>query len=146
MHMTNDETYSINPADYEQISTLAKGLYSIQRSEDSSICDLEISEWVLNASLNEAVEVINTAIRRFNYSAGPQQKQRRNIWSIKQRLHDPIIFPDVESAARLTRNQAMLNNTTLLAVAYKLNGRNIPKSEAMRRKSVNNVERMCEAD
>lgn len=135
VHMTNDETYSIDPADYEQISTLTKGLYSITRSEDNSICDLEISESLLNGNLNEAVDVINDAIRRFNYSARPQQKQKRSLWAIKTRSHDPMVFPDVEPAVRLTRNQAMLSNTQLLAVAYKLNGRNVPKAEAMRRES-----------
>ena len=48
VHMTNDETYSISPADHEQISTLVQGSYSITKCEDNSICDLEITESVLN--------------------------------------------------------------------------------------------------
>lgn len=135
--MTDDETYSIHPADYERISTLAKGLYSISRCGDNSICDLDITETLLNRSLNEAVDVANDAIRRFKSIARSPQKQRRSVWAVGRlrQSNDPVMFSNIEPAPRLTRNQAILDNTQLLAVAYRLNGRDVPKGEAMRRKT-----------
>ena len=129
--MTNDETYTIHPGDYEPISRLTKGLYNVTKCEDSSIRDLEISETVINGSINEAVQVINDAIRRFNSNAGPSQNKRRSRWVFKPKPWEPMVFPDVDAASRLTRNQATLDNM-VLAVAYKLNGRNVPKTEATR--------------
>lgn len=93
--------------------------------------DLEITEIVLNGAINEAVRVINDAIRKFNFRSGTPPRQKRSKWVWKPRPEEPIVFPDVESAARLTRNQATLNGD-LLAVAYKLNGRSVPKTEAIR--------------
>lgn len=126
--MSNNETYTIHPADYEQISTLTKGLYSLTKTEDASICDLEISEVLLNGAINEAVRVINDAISKFNFNSRPPPRQKRKGWElIKPWSGTPLVFRDIESANRLTRNQAMLNGE-LLAVAYKLNNRNVPKS------------------
>lgn len=151
--MTNDETYTIDPSDYEQICTLTKGLYSVTKCEDESICELEISETTLNSAINEAVKVVNQAIGRYNANSRPPQGIRRTMsLSFWNRSHpmEPVVFPFVEAATRLTRNQAMLNGD-IVAVAYKLNGRNVPKSEAMRHMSHSYTKisklfgRICEA-
>ena len=132
--MSNDETCTISPADYEQISTLTKGLYSITRCEDDSICDLEITETLLNGSINEAVQVMNAAINRFNSGAEPSGREKRNkltVWRGGRHDEQPSVFLDVDAAARLTRNCARMGGN-VLAVAYKLGQRNVPKTEAMR--------------
>jgi hypothetical protein len=65
--MTNNETYTIDPRDYEQISTLTKGTYNLTSCDDGSICDLEITELVLNESINEAIILVNKAINTCKY-------------------------------------------------------------------------------
>ena len=132
--MTNNETYTIHPSDYEQISTMTKGVYTAMRCEDSSIRDLEISEDVINGAINEAIRVINDAIRKFNFKTDPPSRQKRSKWVWKPKAGEQLVFRDLEAAGRLTRNLAMLDGN-LLAVAYKLSGRNVPKSEAMRHMS-----------
>lgn len=131
--MTNNETYTIDSADYEQISTLTKGVYSVTKCDDNAICEMEINESLINGNINEAIRIINDAIRVFNSRSGPAPGQRRNkfVSALMSRNGEPLTFPNIESASRLTRNQVMLNGDRL-AVAYKLNGRNVPKTEAIR--------------
>lgn len=116
--MTNDETYTIFTKDYEQISNLSKGSYVTTRSADGAIQNMEILEEVLNGYINEAIQVMNEAINIFNSQVKPPRRPTRNPLS-KRRPGDPMVFRDEKPAARLTRNQAILNETTI-AVAYKL--------------------------
>lgn len=127
--MTNDETYSIHPEDYEQISRLSKGLYNITRCEDGTTSDLDITETVLNTAINEAIQVINNAIRIFNSSLGSTSKQKSRKWLTPARSRGPAVFSDLNAAHRLTKCKATVDGT-VLAVAYKLNGKPVPKREA----------------
>jgi hypothetical protein len=127
--MTNDETYSIHPEDYEQISRLSKGLYNITRCEDGTISDLEVTETVLNIAINEAIQVINNAIRIFNSSLGSTSKQKSRRWLTAGKPLRPAVFSDLNAAHRLTKCKAVVDGT-VLAVAYKLNGKPVPKREA----------------
>jgi hypothetical protein len=129
--MTDDTTYTINPKDYEQISTLSKGLYTLSKCDDNSICDLEVRETVLNNSINEAITIVNNAIKVFNSQAAPYSKGGRALSVLKRGSGYPIVYRDIEPSVRLTRNEARLNGD-ILAVAYKQNGRNVPKIVAMR--------------
>lgn len=117
--MTNDETYNIFTKDYEQISTLTKGSYVATRSSDGAIQDMEILEDVLNGHINEAILVMNEAINRFNTQIAPSRRSGRKLEIWRRRPGDPMVFRDERPAARLTRNQAILNGSTL-AIAYKL--------------------------
>ncbi|KAK5125215.1 hypothetical protein LTR85_000891 [Meristemomyces frigidus] len=128
--LTNHETYTIHPKDYQHISTLTKGLYSVTRGEEGSVWELEVTEVVMNRAINDGIRILNEAIRRFNAKAGPPQSSRRGSVLIKRRK-EPQLFPEVPLASRLTRNEAWLHGT-LLAVAYKVDGRNVPKADALR--------------
>ena len=77
--MTTGETYKIDPADYEGLSSLTKGSYYVTKAEDGRRCRLDISEIMLNGNINEAMRVLNNAIEAFNSSteSSKQQKQSR---------------------------------------------------------------------
>lgn len=128
--LTNLKTYTIHPDDYERISSLTQGSYNITNCEDGSICDLVISEFMLNNDVNAAIRVINEAIRRFNLSSAPQSRSRKGT-VLRRRREPPVVFPDLESAARLSLHQAFLQGN-LLAVGYKLDGKIVPRTEALR--------------
>ena len=96
--MTNDETYSIHPQDYEQISRFDKGVYNVTKSDDGSGHDLEITERVLNGPINEAIQVINGAIRLFNSNNGSVSKQRR--WLSRGKPGPPGVFSQLDAAQR----------------------------------------------
>ncbi len=136
--------------DYEQISTLTKGLYILTRCKDSGICELEVSEVALTECINEAIQTVNNAIQVFNSQATPNLKGGRRLSILRRRSGDPMVFRHVEPAARLTRNQARLDDQ-ILAVAYKLGGRNVPKVYAMRhlarenRRVIDVFNRICHA-
>ncbi|KAK0278706.1 hypothetical protein LTR35_008970 [Friedmanniomyces endolithicus] len=122
--LTNSESYTIHPDDHDRISTLTAGHFDVTSCEDASICGLLISEVVLNRDINEAIRVINVAIRQFNARSTPSGKSVTR--SLLRKRAEPLVFPDLEAAARLTRNQAVLQPAgTILAVAYKLDGKNI---------------------
>ena len=129
--MTDDQTYTISPKDYEQISTLTKGSYIVTQCQDNTICDMHITEEVLNGHINDAIQVMNNAINRYNSQISTSWKAGRRLDVLLRRNGDPVVFRDEKPAVRLTRVQAMLNGH-VLAVAYKLQGRNVPKLEAMR--------------
>ncbi len=132
--LTNSESYTIHPDDHDRISTLTAGHFDVTSCEDASICGLLNSEVVLNRDINEAIRVINVAIRQFNARSTPSGKSVTR--SLLRKRAEPLVFPDLEAAARLTRNQAVLQPAgTILAVAYKLDGKNIPKAEALRHMS-----------
>jgi hypothetical protein len=124
--LTNHDTYSIHPDDHDRISTLTAGVYTLTRCDDDTTHELTITETVLNRQINEAIHLINNeAIVRFHASS---KSRNRNLI---RRKRDPQVFPDIDAAARLSRNEAMLGGDRL-AVAYKIAGKNIPKSEALR--------------
>ena len=127
--MTNDETYSIHPEDYEQISRLSKGLYNITRCNDGTISDLEVTEIVINQAINEAIQVINNAIRIFNSSLGSTSKRKSRGWLTAGKPRGPAVFPDLNAAHRVSKCKAAVDGT-VLAVAYKINGKPVPKREA----------------
>ena len=128
--MTNHETYSIHPEDYEQISRLSKGVYNITRCEDGTTSDLEITETVINTAINEAIPVINNAIRMYNSNLGSASKRKSRGWLTSGKPRGPAVFPDMNAAHRVTKCKAIIDGTTVLAVAYKMNGKPVPRKEA----------------
>jgi hypothetical protein len=96
--MTNDETYSIHPQDYEQISRFVKGVYNVTKSDDGSAHEMEITEVVLNDPINEATQVINGAIRLFNSTNGSVTKKQKNWLMMKGRSGQPGVFSPLDAA------------------------------------------------
>lgn len=136
--MTNNVTYTMHPGDYERMSTLAPGIYTVTRCPDKGSCTLNVTATHVNRDINEAIRVMNAAIQQFNAHNVPHAKQRQigNLLQKSRRrdIPDSTIYPDMDHAARLTRNHAMLAGVKL-AVAYKLDGKNVPKAEALRHMS-----------
>lgn len=127
---TNHDHYTIHPKDYMQISTLTKGVYSATRCDDGSAWEIVVTENVMNTAINDGIRVLNDAIRRFNAKADSRPLSRsRSV--LRKRTKDPQLFPEVPLAPRLTRNEVWLPGT-ILAVAYKVDGRNVPKADALR--------------
>jgi hypothetical protein len=60
--LTNNETYTMNPRDYEKISTLTRGTYGLTKCEDGTICDIAVTEYDLTEHINNAIELVNRAI------------------------------------------------------------------------------------
>ena len=98
--MTNNETYSIHPQDYEQISRFVRGVYNVTKSDDGSAQEMEITESVLNGPINEAIQVINGAIRLFNSTNGSVSKQRRSMSLFRGKSGTPGVFSPLDAAHR----------------------------------------------
>jgi hypothetical protein len=60
--LTNNENYTMNPRDYEKISTLTRGTYGLTKCEDGTICDIVVTEYDLTEHINNAIELVNRAI------------------------------------------------------------------------------------
>ena len=90
---------------------------------------MEIMETTLNAAINEAIQVINNAIRVFNSSHGSPSSRRSRNWLSAPKPRGPPVFADAVAPSRVTKCNAMIGGT-LLAVAYKINGKQVPKRDA----------------
>lgn len=99
---TNDETYTIHPNDYEMVARFSKGTYNITRCEDGTVCDLEITETILNTDINDAVHFVNDVIRRLYSTNGSMSKQRKK-WLGLGRPGRTAVFSFIDAVSKLWR-------------------------------------------
>jgi hypothetical protein len=146
--LTNNCQFMIRVADYEAILCLTKGKYSIQEADvNAQRFDLVIEESPLNEATYHAVDSINDVIKRVNnWLTGFRSNALRRRDSLLRGMKVPgIRRPDVEMidelrvTGKLTRYRAILGNT-LLAIAYKLDGRKITLEDALATLARNNQE------
>jgi hypothetical protein len=117
-------------------TNIPPGAYSIQEALSNGIrYDLEIREINLNEATRAAVKAINPIIKLANsWLATPIRRRSTlgripGIRSSKPRL-ELHMLNECRTSGRLTKHMAMLGQT-MLAVAYKLEGRKITLSDAV---------------
>jgi hypothetical protein len=137
--LTDDRRYMIRVSDYEAIVCLTRGVYSIQESTDvnGQRYDLIIEEGPLNQAAYNAVDQINQVIQSVNqWITGFRSSSLRRRDSVlgmrvsRNRRPDVEMIEELRVTGRLTRFRAILGNT-LLAIAYKLDGRKITLEDAL---------------
>lgn len=137
--LTNDRQYMIRVADYEAIICLTRGVYSIQESDiNGQRYDLIIEEGPLNQAtyngvdrLNEVIKLVNHWLTGFRSSSLRRRESLLgNMRVSRSRRPDVEMIEELRVTGRLTRFRAILGNT-MLAIAYKLDGRKITLEDAL---------------
>jgi hypothetical protein len=128
---TNDETYTIEKDDLERITCLTPGAYNVQEARQGGRnYDLVISEYHINADLNDAIRKTNALVGTLNVLSG-FIRSRLLDKVFKRKDHEITLLNECKSSGRITKSIAELNGVHL-AVAYKLEGRKITIKDAMR--------------
>lgn len=135
--------YMIRIVDYEAIICLTKGVYSVQEADvedqrfEGQRFDLVIEENQLNQATYTAVDQINVVIRSVNdwvaTTMNPARGRRASgvFGRVRRgRAPDVEMIEELRVTGRLTRFRAILGNS-LLAIAYKLDGRKITLEDAI---------------
>lgn len=129
--LTNDRQFMIRVADYEAIICLTKGIYSVQEADiNGQRFDLIIEESPLNEATYNAVDQMNDVIKSVNHwltgfrsnALRRRDSILRNMKVSGNRRPDVEMIEELRVTGKLTRFRAFLGNT-LLAIAYKLDGR-----------------------
>jgi hypothetical protein len=128
---TNGETYTIGKDDLERITCLTPGAYNVQEARQGGRnYDLVISEYEINADLNEAIRKTNALVGTLNILSGFIRKGLRDK-VFRRKEHEITLLYECKSSGRITKSVAELNGDNL-AVAYKIEGRKITMRDAMR--------------
>ncbi|KAG8527776.1 uncharacterized protein KY384_007930 [Bacidia gigantensis] len=131
--LTDDSKYIVASDDIEKITCLSPGVYPVQETTaDKRVFDLLIREEPVSAELNEAIRFLNNNIQRFNtLLANPKRRASVKGFLTKKNPSDVAFMNELPGTGRLTKHTAMLCGR-VLAVAFKIEGRTISRSEAVR--------------
>lgn len=127
--MTNGDEYTIGSSDLDKITCLTPGTYSVQEATDNRSYDLVVTEHHLNAELYEAMRKTNVIVRTLNYLSTHNRKGLKKVFARK--VSEIVFLQECRGSGRVTKSTATLNQT-MLAVAYKVEGRKIARRDAMR--------------
>jgi len=133
VELINGSKFTVSPADLEMITCLHPGTYTLWEAMPGSRGhDLEIQESHLNGVFEDAVRSMNNIIQHVNrLLAGPTRTSSVSKL-IKGKSKSTLTFlDDFRGSGRHTMNIALLNQDTL-AIAYKNEGRKIPRRDALR--------------
>lgn len=137
--LTNNAHFNIRVADYEAILLLTKGVYSVQEADvNGRRFDLIIEKSSLNQSVYHAVDGLNDVIKLVNsWLTGIKGQVVRRSHSFMKGMRVPGVrrpniemMEEVHVTGKLSRYRALLGNT-MLAIAYKLDGRKITLDDAL---------------
>jgi hypothetical protein len=132
--MTNGDKYTIGSSDLERITCLASGSYGVvEAGPNGHNYDLIVTEHLINAELHEATRKTNGIVRSLNFhtASGKKGFKDRFLGPIGRRVSDIVFFHECRGSGRITMSTATLNQA-ILAKAYKVEGRKIPRRDAMR--------------
>ncbi|MCJ1358331.1 MAG: hypothetical protein MMC33_008330 [Icmadophila ericetorum] len=104
------------------------GLAFQEAISSSRTYNLEIDEQDLNAELKEPTRSVNSITRKINEALASTRKRG---FKFGRKSSDPGFLDEYQGQGRLTRCQALLNQD-IIASAYKVDGRKIPKHDALR--------------
>ncbi|KAL8937938.1 MAG: hypothetical protein Q9211_003437 [Gyalolechia sp. 1 TL-2023] len=108
--LTDDSEFVIRAEDLEKVTCLTGGAYPVQETSPAKRSfDLIIHETQINSELYKAIQMTNSIIQRVN----------------------PEFLNEMTGSGRLTKNVATLRQHNL-AVAYKVEGRKISRTDALR--------------
>ena len=133
VELTTGIKYTIASQDLERITCLQPGTYAIsQASPDSRAYELEIYESQVNREFEEAVRTMNQIIQSINSLLAVPRRSMSVKGKIMGKVRSELsFFNDVKGTGRYTRSLVILNHETL-AIAYKIEGRRIPKKDLVR--------------
>jgi hypothetical protein len=154
--------YKIVSSDLENLTRMNPGRYRLSKIDaQQQKVELDISEIVVSDSLHAAITRLNSTLGSINgfleASRPPLPIVRRFSLLIKRGRdigkEQKLSIPGIRAAGTLTYHEASVNGT-ILAVAYKIDGRKITRSDLIRnlasdlRKlgtTINNVETIVRA-
>jgi hypothetical protein len=130
--MTNGDQYTIGSSDLDRITCLTAGSYSVQEAGlDGRSYDLVVTENHLNAEVYEAMRKTQGIVRTLNFLSTYNRRGFKDRFLGGRRASEIVFLQECRGSGRLTRSTATLNQT-VLAVAYKVEGRKITRRDAMR--------------
>lgn len=149
---TNGTRYILSHEDLEKITCMTPGKYAVSDTNTNGQShDLQIDEVVVNAALYETIFRLNRIIAEYNSSLSAPRRHSSMLTRLGSLREKPgsTPFKEIKGSGRLTRNLARLNHQTL-AVAYKVEGRNITRRDLLRHlasdiRTVSAVARVLEA-
>lgn len=130
--MTDDSEYIINSIDLEKITLLTPGIYSVREAGSSNRhYDLIVQETHINDELHKAIYKMNDIVRTVNkWLVGARPNNGFKGKLIRKSSAEPVFFEEYKSSGRLTMHVALLNHVHL-AVAYKIEGRKIRRTDSI---------------
>ena len=132
--LTDGTRYIVGHDDLEKIVSMTPGKYSLaDTTRRGRIRDLEINEIVINSMVYEAIFRLNRIIAEYNSSLSAPRRHSSVLTRLAALREKPEIIPlkEIKGSGRLTQNVATLNGQ-VLAVAYKVEGRNITRRDLLR--------------
>ena len=130
--LTDGKKYTMSSTDLEMITCMTPGGYTFQETVGDRNCvDLVIRETSINAELYHAIRLTNSIVSKVNFwlaSSKKGGKLNRRLFR-KQNIDHPFLN-EFQGSGRLTENTARIGRS-VLAVAYKVEGRKISKTDAM---------------
>ncbi|KAL8662362.1 MAG: hypothetical protein Q9202_004757 [Teloschistes flavicans] len=132
--LTDGSTYIIGAEDLEKVTCLTGGRYPVQEPTLAKRSfDLIIHETQINSELYKAIQMTNSLIQKVNlWLAGAASNSLfPKLRFLKLKTSKPEFLGDVPGSGRLTKSVATLRRSTL-AVAYKVDGRKISRTDALR--------------
>lgn len=129
--LTDGSRYTVSSTDLEKITCLAPGAYPIQEpGEERRSFDLIVHETPINAELYAAIKMTNEIVTIHN-SWLTNHKRTGSVKGRFMRRSTGGFLNECKGSGRLTENVARLGSTTL-AVAYKVEGRKISRTDTIR--------------
>lgn len=130
--MTDDSKYVVGSDELEKITCLMPGAYSVQETTPAKrMFDLIIHETQINGELYKAIQMINALIAKVNAWMANPAKISGKMRLIRRNNAEPQFIGEMQGSGRLTKSVALLLQKNL-AIAYKVEGRKISRSEAIR--------------
>ena len=131
--MNNGNRYRIDSNDLEHITCLTPGVYIVAEArEGGRRHDFTIQERYINNDLTDAVRMISNIVLKVNGWLAARKGGTAALLSVIGRRSSELrLIPELPASSRTTQNMAILGQD-LLAVAYRVEGRNILKVEALR--------------
>ena len=133
--MTDDSKYVISYDDLERVTCLTPGAYPLQETTPAKRnFDLLIHETPINGELYEAIRMTNSIVQKVNTWLANPTRSGIKTRLIKKSTVEMSFLNEMTGSGRLTKNVATLLQQTL-AVAYKVEGRKISRTDAVRNMS-----------
>ncbi|KAL8949917.1 MAG: hypothetical protein Q9222_004006 [Ikaeria aurantiellina] len=130
--LTDDSKYVVSSEDLEKITCFTPGAFPVQEATPAKRSfDLMIHETSINGDLYKAMQMMNSIVGKVNiWLANPMKSGIKGRF-LKKHALKPHFLNEMLGSGRLTKNVALLFQRTL-AVAYKVEGHKISRTDAIR--------------
>lgn len=128
---TDGEKFIIGKEDLERITCLTPGAYNVKEAHQGGRnYDLMINELHINADVYEAIRRTNDLVAKLNVLIGYIKKGFIGR-VVSRKEYDIRLLSECRTSGRITKSTAELQGT-VLAVAYKIEGRKVTTRDAIR--------------